>query len=76
MLESRASLASYMLVVSSQDIPNTNFWDEEIPNSLPLASLWPEALGHGLDMDGEENFSDAWQAFSNKIISVGLRRSV
>lgn len=72
MLTRRAAIATYLLVISSSDIPNNNFWDEETPNSLPLASLWPDIL-EGEDVEDSIIFSDAWQALTKKLTKVGAR---
>lgn len=59
MLEASKSLASYILLVSAQDIPNTNSWDEDPPSAIPVATLWPEITDAPLD---DAYFSNAWQA--------------
>jgi hypothetical protein len=56
--------------VSAQDIPNTNFWDEEIPGMLPFATAWPD-IGPSTGMAPEAfNTSQAWQRLCDDLAKV------
>lgn len=61
LLEGRQSLHSYIILVSAQDIPITNFWDEELPGTLPLAVAWPQ-IGPSTALEKQHSTSSqGWQ---------------
>ena len=68
MLENRSlSIASYLLAFSAQDIPTTNFWDEETSDLLSTGSLWPNIIPDTADT---AYFSNAWQALIDHLTRV------
>lgn len=64
-----------MIVISAQDIPTTNFWDEDVltgGTGLPISCIWPVVLSE----ENPTSFSKGWNAFIDQAVKVSWLPSI